>query len=237
MENKKLLKEIYKTINFYKKVDERSKNSGNLVDRTYVHEAINAVGAIETAKQLIEEGKINEEFLYEILPEAKKNLKKLKGLETLTKINGLTKEELKKGYSNPYQLIMNEQEYYSSYLKNKNIKSKIHGKNKEIALNEGAINALITTHYGNAIKWAPENTEIHSKIDYSFSGKTILQFENEFIENQPQRKDIGQNKGIGTEFTNTLIEKLKGSIDYYSKAKLSKTKNPIYGIKIKIPKK
>jgi hypothetical protein len=237
MENKKLLEEIYKTIDFYKKVDERSKDSRNLVDRTYVHEAINAVGAIEEVKKLIEKKEMSEEFLYEILPEAKKNLKKLKGLETLTTINGLTKEELKKGYSNPYQLIMNEQEYYSNYLKDKNIKSKIHGKNKNVNLNEGAMNALITTHYGNAIKWAPENTEIHSKVDYSFSGKTILQFENEFIENQPQRKDIGQNKGIGTEFTNTLLEKLKGSIDYYNKAKLSKTKNPIYGIKIKIPKK
>ncbi len=237
MENKKILDEIYRTIEFYKKVDKRSQDSGNLVDRTYVHEAINAVGAIETVKELIEKGEMNEEFLSEILPEAKKNLKKLKGLEALTKINGLTKEKLIEGQANPYEILIDEQEYYAGYLKEKNIKSEIKGKSKEMTLNEGAMNALLTTHYGNAVKWAPENTEINAKVKKTFLGKIMIQIENEFIENQPQRNDIGQNKGIGTEFTNTLIEKLKGSIQYYNEAELLKTKNPIYGIKIKLPLK
>jgi len=237
MESKKLLDEIEKTTNFYKEVNERSENNANLIDRTYVHEAINAVGAIEQVKELIENGQTNEQFLYGLLPEIEKNLKKLKGLEALTKINGLSKDELTKGISNPYELLKNEEEYYSGYFNQKKIKSKIHGKSKQIEMNEGAMTALITTHYGNAVKWAPGNTEIHAKTSHSFSGKTILQIENEFIENQPQRKDIGQNKGIGTEFTNTLIEKIKGSVEYYNKPELSKTKNPIYGIKIKLPKK
>jgi len=38
-------------------------------------------------------------------------------------------------------------------------------------------------------------------------------------------------------YIDDLIEKIKGSVEYYNKPELSKTKNPIYGIKIKLPKK
>ncbi len=236
MENiKEISKKIEEVTKFYKEVDERSKNSGNLVDRTYVHEAINAINYIGQIKKLME--REDENIFYHMLPELKKEIKKLKGLEKLTEINGLTKEELKKGSTNIYDLFSKEQEYYSQYFKEKNIKSNIHGKSKEINLNNAAINALISTHYGNAIKWAPENTQINTKTKNTFFGKIIIQIENEFLENKPQRKDIGQNKGIGTEFTQGLIEKLKGSIQYYDKAELSNIQNPIYGIKITIPLK
>ena len=242
-ENYKALfeREIEKVKDFYEKVKKRTETSNNLLDRTYKHEARNIMGRLMQAEELMKLRDQNGfarkliKYSYEV------ELPYLKNLEELVKLGDLTKENIQTGNTNFYELINTQQKIYNEYLKNKNISINLSGDIQETKFNNSVGNALISTHYGNAVKWAKENTEINVKMKkINFVKNKIphmnyeIKIENEFGE-KPLNPNIGENEGIGTLFTNTILRTIKGRMEYYNEAELSDKKNLVYGIKITIP--
>ncbi|MCR4327451.1 MAG: hypothetical protein NUV46_02625 [Nanoarchaeota archaeon] len=216
------------------------KDSYSPVERIYRHEVVNVITQISALKRLIrfsqEDGNFEEGKNYKEEYEKKMSsaLPKLHSLEKILKLSNFSEEELRKGQTNFYNLFMEEKEFYLDYLKNSSITPKIIGLNKEVNLNPSASKALVSTLYGNSIKWAPRDTEIGA-IVMSDEHTLKINIENEFGEEEV-RKDIGMGKKIGTEYVNTFVKNLNGTVENYQIPILS-TKEKVYGVKIRIPLK
>lgn len=230
----KLEKEIEKFNDFYNKVCERAKNTNNLVDQAYRHEARTVIGRLQNAEDLMTLGKEGEEVAKEILQICYKNeIPQLRNLENLVKIGDLTKTQILSESSNFYEIMKRQENIHKDYMDSKNISYNTFGTDEITAFNPAVASTLISTLYGNAVKWAPNDTKINQKVKIK-NNHAIIKIENEFGES-PNNPEIGENKGIGTLFTNTILQRIKGSIEYYNKAKLENTENPIYGIKVVLP--
>ena len=237
MENKYIneFKEKVKSIeNFYNKISSLPENKLGLLERTYAHEATRTIGRIKDAKSFQQLGRYDlaEEIIKESL---EKEIPQVKKLEKLVSLGSLTKENIYEGKTNLTNLMKEQQDIFSSYLKSKNIHSEILNEANEIEFNPYIANALISTLYQNTIKWAPKETTIKQKAKTK-KRKAIITMENRF-NNTPEESNIGLGEGIGTAFINRIIQSTKGDIHYYNESKLASNPNPIYGIEIKIPLK
>jgi len=221
--------------NFQKKVSD--------IEMIYYHEVNHIpidIQAIEFLKEVIEKETNPEkkekylESLKKKIPKLKNNLKKLKSLEGILKLTNLSENELRNGTTNFYNLFSDEKEFYYGYLKNSDINSNIAGYKGNVPLNPEASRALVSTIYGNSIKWALKGTQINQEISLKDSKLKIL-IENEFGEKEV-RSDIGFGKGTGTKYIETFTKNLKGNFEKYKISKLG-NENPIYGVEIKIPLK
>ncbi|NCN87017.1 hypothetical protein GW932_04225 [archaeon] len=239
---KKLLNEEIERIKpFYDKVVERSKTSNNLMDSAYRHEGRTVIGRLTQAQELMKL-KGESDFANELIKHAYEiELPHLKNLEEMVQMGDLTKEKIQTGKTNFYELIERQQNIHKEYLNSKNIQYNNFGNKNETDFNEGVAATLISMHYGNSVKWAKENSKINVKIKKTRYTKKKkhhinyqIQLENEFGET-PLNPGIGENEGIGTLFTNTILKTIKGKVEYYNEAELSNTKNPVYGIKLTLP--
>lgn len=232
----KIKQEIEKFKDFYDVVCKRAEKTNNLVDQAYRHEARTIIGRLQNANDLISIGKDGEDVAKQILKICYENeIPQLKNLEELVKIGDLTKEQILNGETNFYEIMKRQENIHKNYMESKNISYNTFGTDDITSFNPSVSSTLISTLYGNSVKWAPQNTEINQKIKTKNDHVTI-RIENEFNK-YPENTSIGENKGIGTLFTNTILQRIKGSIEYYNQPKLSETKNPIYGIKLILPLK
>lgn len=219
---------------FYNHISSLPEESLGLLEGTYLHEARRTIGRIQDAKsfQALERHDIAEEIIKESL---EKEIPQVKKLEKLVSLGRLTKDNIYTGETNFITYMQEQQNIFNSYLKSKNINSEIIDESSNFNFNPDVANALISTLYQNAIKWAPKNTTIKQKAKTK-KRKTIITMENAF-EDKPQTKNIGLGIGIGTAFINDIIQTTKGDIKYYNRSKLDSNPNPIYGIELEIPAK
>lgn len=238
MDNGLILEELNGEI---KKVKARrnsilKKEKGSELERIYIHETGNIIEQFEGLKYIINElqGKEKENYEEKLNNKIPKFLEKVNSLEEVLSLSNLSETELRTGKSNFYQMFLSEKELYLDYLKESNISSEIIGVEKESDLNPGASRALVSTLFGNSIKWAPTETEINAIVATT---KELLKInlENKFG-NEAIRKDIGMNKGIGTKYMESFVKNLGGTIKRYNQPIVSSGEK-VYGVELRIPLK
>jgi signal transduction histidine kinase len=230
------LKEEFKKINdlysYANKITSNEKGK-DTPRKAFLHEMKSVLGATELYIKEYEFGEVDDEFMEMFLPEANAQLAKANMLERMTGFKDFSKKEISSKYPcSIREIIESEVLSYNSTLNSSNIKTIVKG-NAQIYLKPEAMITLISTNFGNAVKYTPKNTKIYISLAEK-DNKVKLNLENEFSE-KPIRK-IGEGNGIGTLITDKILSELNGTKEIYHTYRIGETKNPIWGIEFYLPR-
>lgn len=222
MNEKDFIKEFEKRKKFYLEIENNKEK--NLAQNIYLHEARNSIHSISealkigiTIPEIIQAGGIE-------------SLEKLAKLEPAINFNNFSRNELKsKLESDLYDSIKKDTDFYN---KNYGLEFKIENNRARIKMDPSVLYTFFSTHLGDAAKWSPEGEKIEIKLNQDkeriyFEIKNLMGF-------SPQRKSIGLGEGLGTKYSNLLINVWGGKIET-----INKTGNPynIFEKKINLLKK
>lgn len=207
-------------------------DSNNLTKRILGHEANTIVNYFTSVDTLKEHGTMPKEMLEEMKDMAIKGSYALEDLKPLLK-SSLNENEVRKGQTNTYEVFNKMKTNYGLHASKKNITTTIEGDKDNQNISNAHMTTLAHTLYGDSIKWAPNGSQIYTKIENNPNDFTII-LENSVGEIATE--NIGEGLGTGSAYVDKFLEATGGVKINYDTSQLRDSNEKIWGTKIIIPK-
>lgn len=200
MNEKEFIKEFEERKKRYLEIE--NEDEGNIARKIYLHEARNSIYSISEALNI---GMDIEEILE---MGGMEGLEKLKKLEPISRFKEFSRKNIESKFPTElYSLIQKDLEYYS---KSEGLKFELTDEKVQLNMDPSVAYNLFSTHLGDAVKWSPKTEPIQISFNQD-SQKIYFKIKNK-AEIFPQRKEIGLGEGLGTKYTNLILNLWGGEI-------------------------